>query len=273
MHSNPEIYNELKELNSLLAEISNRNLYSVPEGYFNVLSEDVLLAVNENSPIEMQGSEVPAGYFDGLADSIMSRINASSDDDISPLLANLKGIRVFDTPEGYFESVPEAIMGKIRINEAEDEVSPLLDGLKNIRVYEVPAGYFNELPGTILKKISGPAKVVTMQKRPSFFRYAAAAAITGILGISLFSVFDNKKTADPEPISVASKVNLDEGLSNVSDNDIVNYLKESGMDVDAALVASVSDEGNLPDQVDYFTDDKTLDNLLNELKPEQSTNN
>ena len=237
MHSNDSIQNELKELNSILVNISNRNVYTVPAGYFDVLSHDILLALREQIINVADNSSVPAGYFDGLADAIMGKIKAGTADDT--------------------------------------EGSTLLSSLKGINVYQVPQGYFDRLATDIVNKLPQPAKVVVMEKRSSFFRYAAAAVITGIIGLSVISIFDKKQATDPlstDATSIAA-VNIDDELLKVNDNDIVNYLKESGEDVNAALVASISDDKNLPDQVDYLTDEKTLDNLLSELKASESTNN
>ncbi len=232
MHSNDTIQNELKELNSILAGISNENVYTVPMGYFEVLSHDILLGIKEQTTALTDISTVPAGYFDGLADTILGRIKAGSDEE-SSLLASIKGINV----------------------------------------YRVPSGYFAGLSTDIVNKLPQPAKVVVMEKRSSFFRYAAAAVITGIMGLSVISVFDKNEKNGSIQSNPEMAFNFDEALSTVTDADIVSYLQKDGQDVNAALVASVADDKNLPDQVDYLTDDKTLDNLLNELKASESTNN
>lgn len=238
MHSNHTIQNELKELNSILAGIYNRNVYTVPEGYFDVVPGDILLAIQQKSIEAGDNNSVPAGYFEGLAD---------------------------------------AIMGKIRSGEDRDEESSLLNGLKNINVFRVPSGYFDTLATDIITQLPQPAKVVVMKKRSSFFNYAAAAVITGIIGLSVVSVFNKKESSyliqDNTEIASIDPKNIDEAFSTLTDADIVNYLQKDGQDVNAALVASITDDKNLPDQVDYLTDDKTLDNLLSELKPGESTNN
>ena len=123
MKSNDVIQNELKELNSLLADISNRNVFSVPDGYFDVLSRDILLAVLQPSIQFEDKSTIPAGYFDGLAGSIMDKIKAGM---------------------------------------ADDEESVLLKDHKNINVYRVPAGYFDTLASAIINKLHQPAKVVVL---------------------------------------------------------------------------------------------------------------
>ncbi|MEP7163505.1 MAG: hypothetical protein ABI741_02365 [Ferruginibacter sp.] len=232
MQSNDTIKKELKELNSILAGIPNTNVYRVPDGYFDVLSHDILLAVRQPAKEAADNSSVPAGYFDGLAGTIMGKIRAGA-----------------------------------------DEGSALLAGLKGINVYRVPPGYFNNLSAEIVNKLPQPAKVVVMEKRSSFFRYAAAAVITGIIGLSVISVFDKKGETGSTRPNPEMAIDIDKGLSTVADQDIVSYLQTSGMDVNAALVASVTDDKNLPEQLDYLTDDKTLDNLLSELNASESTNN
>lgn len=230
MHSNDTIQNELKELNSILAGISNRNVYTVPEGYFDVLSHDILQGIREQTSAIADSSTVPAGYFDGLADSIM---------------------------------------GKIKAGAVADEGSSLLVGIQNINVYQVPEGYFDNLAANILSKLHQPAKVVVMRARSTFFRYAAAAVITGIMGLSVISVFDKK----PTDRFASTAKDLDKEFASITDAEIVSYLQKDGQDINAALVASIADDQNLPEQVDYLTDDKTLDNLLDELKVVESTNN
>ncbi|MEJ0081252.1 MAG: hypothetical protein WDM78_09980 [Puia sp.] len=137
-------------------------------------------------------------------------------------------------PAGYFEDFADIVMYRIRF-EAEGfgevnsvtgpeeiaEISPLLAGLKNKNPYQVPTGYFeslsNKIPGTenvprkltaVLqsnktRKISIPMRIV---------RYAAAACIVGMIGITTFNVTHHQVL---DPIN---------GLTTVSDQDMANYL-------------------------------------------------
>ena len=235
MHSNLTIQNELKELNSILAGISNTNVYTVPDGYFEAMALDILNTLQRVSDISPNAA-VPEGYFEGLADGIMNKIK--------------DGLAM------------------------KDEGSVLLSTVKNINPYTVPHGYFEALAGNIVNQLPQPAKVIVMRKRSSFFNYAAAAVITGILGLSVVSIVDKRQQDKILSETAALNLNFDEALANVSDDDIVAYLQKGGEDVNAALVASASEDKNLPEQVDYLTDDKTLDNLLNELNiKDQSTTN
>jgi len=251
MHKNVTIYNELKELNSWLADISNINVFTVPDGYFSSLSSDMLHIVKDQNTINeldipVLDMKVPDGYFDGLAD---------------------------------------VIMGKIKLEEAGNLSEPaFLPALTRKNVFSVPEGYFEGLAENILMKLpQQPAKLVAMKPRASFFKYALAAAITGVLGFSLFSVF-NKKTGTETMSQQTSTVidiakgilknnSFDKEMDALADDDIINYLKNDGEDINTALVASLTDEKTLPNEDAYFTDEKALDNFLNEQHIVQAGNN
>lgn len=264
MHTNVTIYNELKELNSWLADISNTNVFTVPAGYFDSLSSDILFSINDQSTI----TELNIGFSD------------------------------MKVPEGYFDGLADQIMNKIRIDESDlalgEQEPAFLASIRKLNVFTVPEGYFDSLAGAILSKLpQQPARVVEMKPRVSFFKYAAAAAIAGIIGFSLFNTFDNSsniKVAQTNPIGpvvhvqvdqeVLKKANeilksnsFDKEVEALNEEDIVRYLKNNGEDVNAALVASVTYEKNLPDEEEYFMDEKTLENFLNEQNIVQTSNN
>ena len=241
MHSNNTIQKELLEISPLLANISNTNIFTAPEGYFDTLSAELLIAVNP--PI----ANVPEGYFDNLAESILSKIRA------------------------------------VEVESGEtNEVSSLLAPLQSINVFNTPENYFEQLPAELLKKLPKPAVVIGINSKTSFFRYAVAAVITGVLGMGLFTAFDkhsfNDSTGSNAVIlaqagTIVKENSFDKILETISDEDIVHYLQNNGQDVNAALVASITDEKILPNPEDYITDDQALDNLLNDLNIKQTSNN
>jgi hypothetical protein len=143
-------------------------------------------------------------------------------------------IAPYVAPAGYFEDFADILMYRIRfeaegfgeinnISSPEEiaEVSPLLAGLKNKNPYQVPIGYFQNLNTSVriaedipsklvaapgfnrIKKISIPMRIV---------RYAAAACIIGMIGITTFNL-THHQIADPI-----------KGLTTVSDQDMANYL-------------------------------------------------
>jgi hypothetical protein len=181
-------------------------------------------------------------------------------------------------------------MNKIKSSDPVlDEYPAFLSPVQHKQVFKVPAGYFDNLADDILGKIpKQPAKVIEMKYRSVIFRYAIAAAITGILGLSLFSVFDNRSNnAISKPGNDEFAINdlikdgrdiikndsFDRTLEALGDDEIVNYLKNDGEDINAALVASVTDEKTLPEEDAYFMDEKTLDNFLTEQNVAQPGNN
>ncbi|MEO7045517.1 MAG: hypothetical protein ABI091_09455, partial [Ferruginibacter sp.] len=72
------------------------------------------------------------------------------------------------------------------------------------------------------------------------------------------------KTAMADAKQIIKNNSFDQELNTISDNDIEQYLQKRGLDVNAALVASSTDDNsNLPAPEDYINNDNTLDNYLN----------
>ncbi len=212
---------------------------------------------------------VDDAYFSTLPEIIIAHINAGN------AFTSTKNLAV---PEGYFESLAANILNKIYAHEngvaAElSEISPLLADIENKETYKVPESYFNNL--TFVGEQPETAKVISLSNPRSFFKYAAAAVITGLLGLSIVNIVDNNKAVDPlittaettlgstQQNSLALNGNFDEALKNISDNEIEQYLQKNGQDVNAALVASSTDEvDRLPEASDYLLDENTLENYL-----------
>jgi hypothetical protein len=242
MENRNDILNELKELSFTIAAIEKVNVFTVPDGYFENLSADILMGIEtENGSI----------------------VNASALD--SPV----------DVPTGYFETLSDSIMTKIKAQEADDAateiraLSPMLYSIQNENVFEVPTGYFESLSDAVLNKVKPQPKVIAMQRRSTtFFKYAVAAAFTGImaLGVFKFTGNTNNKIDLPEYVTAGLQVqDVDQELAKISDADIIKFLEAGGTDVKAAYVANSVDENELPSQVDYLLDDKTLDTYLNSI--------
>ncbi len=246
------IHNELKELNSLLVNIPKTNVFTVPNGYFDFLSNDILQGINNE--LAINGLIIPA----------VER----------------------NIPEGYFEGLADSIINKIKLEEynGDQQAATLRSSIGTGNVFSVPEGYFNGLAASIQRKIVPTATVVTMKPRRSFFMYAIAAALTGLLGLSLFSVFDERSNdiiqTTNTPMAVldnANKIlenkNFDKMIESLGDDEILSYLKNNGEDVNAALVASVSEDKTLPDEDAYYMDENALDNILSELNIGKTGNN
>lgn len=290
MEKSNDILNELKELSPALAAIEKVNVFSVPEGYFEYLSADILMQIEkENGVSNNTASDVPAGYFDGLAASILGKIKAQESEDavteissLSPELFSIQHANTFEVPTGYFDTLADSILAKIKTGADEDAateiraLSPMLYSIQNKNIFEVPQGYFENLPGTVLDKLKPQAKVVMMQRHSSvFIKYAVAAAFTGVmaLGVFKFTGNGNKTTKLPDYVTAGLQVqDVDQELAKISDADIVKYLEASGTDVKAAVVANSVDQHELPAQEDYLMDEKALDKYLNSINIDELKN-
>ena len=243
-----EVFEETKQISSTIAEIGNSNVFSAPAGYFN---------------------ELPA--------TILNTACAANDKDFEEQSAIFSKANVFSTPAGYFDNLSANILAKIKHEPLKEVVaetaaiSSVVAGIGTKNVYSVPANYFEWLTGEVLQHTSAArqAKVVTMKPRLGVFKYAVAAAITGILGFSLFFML-NKKDQQPgtnqATMAAAQKIiktnSFEAELNSIPDAAIVNFLEGKGEDVEAALVASLADENDLPEATDYLINDNTLDEIL-----------
>ncbi|MEO6230012.1 MAG: hypothetical protein ABJB11_02060 [Ferruginibacter sp.] len=182
METTKDIQDELMTLSPLLAGLDKVNVFSVPEGYFDSISNTVIACLDEaegNGVFQKPAANlsVPEGYFENLADSILLKIKSAQTavpeiNELSPLLAGIDRKQVFEVPVGYFENNPKIIIEKIAISvEAKEELkqlSPLLLGVQHTNVFEVPTGYFENNPEIIIEKIAIPvgAKDELMQLSP-----------------------------------------------------------------------------------------------------------
>jgi hypothetical protein len=138
---------------------------------------------------------VPAGYFDEFSASVTDRISAEK------FLSTLPRSLPFEVPTGYFENLAEGFISSLHAGSYEssreeiEAISPLLSSLRNKNVLTVPQGYFESLqmpesvPALAEKE---PAKIISFSKR-TWFRYAAAAVLTGIIAATAFFTFNSHK--------------------------------------------------------------------------------
>lgn len=285
MQTSNDISNELKELSPFMAGLEKVNPFTVPKGYFDVLSDDIFVALKEEYPGSIRihtipEAEVPQGYFENLADNILSKIKVQENTEtaaselraLSPMLYSIQGDNVFEVPHNYFHHLPAVTMHRINKETVADELkilSPVLFGIQNKNVFEVPQGYFESFADNMMAKVQPQeTKVISMGRRSSsFMKYAVAAVFTGIMALGVLKFTDGTTTtSDPalkEGLQIAASKTFDEELDKLTDADIVNYLQANGESLDVATLANNIDEKDLPAQGDYLMDEKTLDNYLN----------
>lgn len=187
--------------------------------------------------------QVPAGYFEGFAASMLNRIKALKARSVSeeldllaPGLTGLPKTMPYAVPAGYFENLEGALLAMVRpeVSPAEElgSISPLLGSLKKQVPYSVPAGYFDQAPA--IPEQQPQAVVVSFTKR-SWFRYAAAAVITGVVLLAGLLYFGNNKPATAE--QVIAKVTKDvKKMNDVQQDNLIELLNTGNSGTETAKV-------------------------------------
>ncbi len=165
--ANRDIIQELRDLGSSLPTVDPKNIFTVPDG-----------------------------YFEGFANEVLAMVKTQ--DSLSWLSA-LPKINPYQVPEDYFDGLEERIMNAIRIRpdyqtstEELQSISPLLSSLDKRPVYAVPRGYFENLNIAGEQK-KNQTKVISITSR-KWFRYAAAAVVISAISLTGFFVYKNNHT-------------------------------------------------------------------------------
>lgn len=178
---------------------------------------------------------------------------------ISPAVARIPRDPVLSVPEHYFETLPAHILLKV-----------------TDRYDSVPEGYFESLPDRIMDRIKKEQSAPVIRFRTSFVRYAVAAVLTGLLGLALFSAFNNREETDSVLYAEAGKIlasgRFDETMRSLNEEEIERFLSGGGQDVYAALVAQAAYNQELPETFDYIVQENTLDEFLENLNIEPINN-
>ena len=190
-----------------LKRVNPNNPFTVPDSYFNELSERIVsgIRLNDLKQNSQQEFTVPENYFNELSGNIVSRIN------IEQALNQPTG---FTTPDNYFEDLTAQIQTRVKVDEA-------LDGSEGYMT--VPDGYFERLNKNILNKtvnqdIVKRKTVVRRMFNSPIFRYATAACFLAIIGGGVF--FGSTGSSEKKQTSF-----LHDQLSDLSDQDLQNYLR------------------------------------------------
>ena len=254
MQKSSTILNELREISQVVADLPTRVPFVVPDGYFEQLPDKLAVIAKSADPDSATLNEisrslpypVPEGYFDNLAGNILNRINTDSlapEQEISllsPLLSKLEKKSPFTVPEGYFQETPSNIVARVKAldfvnSELEIDSSELL-ALKDRQVFTVPDGYFEALPAEILGKVKPGGKLVTGIFRRQVIRFAAAAAIIGVIAIGLL-VFNRNSETNLATTTVATE--LDSSIKQISDAALINYLENNDVAIPEPANGSV----------------------------------
>lgn len=200
--------------------------FTVPENYFGEMQGNLKSRINIEASLENTsgGFTVPENYFEEMQAKLQSRIH------IEAAFENTAGD--FTVPENYFENLQQQITSRITVEE-------ILAGRPE--GFTVPENYFDNLQNAITAKIGQPAEVkrprgiVRQMVTSGIFKYAVAACFTLVIGGTL--LFRQLES----PVAIHNRSYIHKALSEVPDEDIINYLQ---MHMDAADTRGVMDEAN-----------------------------
>jgi hypothetical protein len=226
MIQHKNIYEELLTISEVVANIPKCNVFEVPEGYFSDASAEVLIK---------------------CADS-----------------------PVYQTAENYFEQLPAIIIDKIKNTNSTENETIILSNLEKQHPYTIPNNYFESLPEHILQAVKTPAKVVSMSKNRIWIKLAAAV-IVGLIGFAITINLPKKhddgiSLIEKEAQKIISNNSFEAEFEQVDEKEMANYLEENGYDVNAALVASLTEEEIILENDELLIDEEATNNYLNQLK-------
>ena len=256
-----------------MSTIGNKNLFLAPGNYFETLADKILeriktgvldegfLTRNEVNTSNL--FSVPGGYFEGFADKLMSRIHASEQAIspmgelaiLSPLLDSIDRKMPYSLPAGYFAGLAEQVMEVSRATEplalVDADQSLLNLGLENKNPFQVPDGYFDGLAATVLNGVAEPvsAKVISIPRKLSWLKYAAAAVVIGVIGTASLLFFNKQvhlKHTDPL-----------QSLAQVGEQEMMNYLENQSspaVSLDTTNSIAYIDLNNDSDPKDLLND-------------------
>lgn len=252
MTEKDNILQELKELNSSIANLSRQSVYSVPEGYFEGLAIQIMSSIkaleattaNEelaylsttlNSNSKQTPYSVPSGYFDSLADNILKLVRESND---------------------YRQKEP---IGQTAKEELE-ALSPLLSGLKKEMPYSVPTGYFENLTEHIVtEENKSETKVIALTSR-KWFRYAAAAVVTGLVVLSGFLFFGKNDSVAEPGSKVMAKITKDIKSMDVDQqDDLIDFIDAGLNGKESALSKKHNKSTEIKDLLIGISDEELRD--------------
>jgi len=197
---------------------------------------------------------VPEGYFDTLPNEIQTKLFVER--------KNLPKETGFSVPKNYFDELTEEIQARVAIERIKEHAEG--------DAFSVPLGYFESLSAQINQKIEKQTKDKDRNRKktvkPGIFislkrriAYAAAACVIGVLSVAGY--FHLSKTQNIQD-------NHHYSLSEISEDDIINYLLQSAGEEDVFYLsqyfdAELDENSDVPSGFGLGFDDEELEDYLN----------
>jgi hypothetical protein len=194
--------------------------------------------------------------------------------EISKLVAEITEHHTYQMPEGYFNEMHNNLINKLNGIEHDAPQSPLLEKAGKGNILSTPTAYFDNLIDNILSNLK-KEKTTTHIFSMHALKWAVAACIIGLIGFSIANKYFssengnqiNKEWQASLKLSklIIQKNSFDITLSQLDENTIINFLQENGHDVDAALMASITETEHINEVNEYFCDDENLNLMMKDL--------
>jgi hypothetical protein len=272
MKSRETILRELREISPMLAEMEPVNVFSVPDGYFESLTDNISAKLTSLQPsfgaIKQMPQSVPANYFEDLSNRIITRIRSGSEETEMNIGRQMPN----DVPAGYFEELSGNILSRIKKAtelSASDEIaslSPALSGISRQMPNDVPAGYFEKFAIDTQKKAAiSSAKTISLFSFQSWARYAAAAVMIGVVSLTAIRFMQNDVTLQNNTSNDSAEIS--EALSKVSDLDLQQYATNESKE----LISAPNVSGELELDLATGINENKLQEILQQL-PDEAIN-
>lgn len=207
---------------------------------------------------------------------------------IAPTLAEINRRPVFAVPEGYFD---EVLLNTIRKTHPVNSVYKVeehyfvaasneilskvnLGSLSKEMPYSMPENYFEQFQSRLKEKLdqtANSAKVISIQSRFSVVKYAMAAVLVALLGLTLSMwIFQPNSTGKSSDVMLLAQKwvkedKIEDIFASLTPEEIIQYLEDEGEDIPIAMMVNTTTDAELPSPDDYYFDPETLDNLMQEL--------
>lgn len=184
----------------------------------------------EHQPAEIY--QVPENYFEHLPNLIVFRISVEED------LDKIKLSETYQVHPEYFESFPAKMLNLnkegvyISVSEELAALSPLLSGLKKETPYTVKENYFEGLSSLPLNETDKKeeARIIPFFKPKIWLRYAAAAIVIGIVGLSGIWIYKQNSVIDPVEDPYAW---VKEKTKKISNDDLESFIELANIETSA----------------------------------------
>ncbi len=256
------ILDELRDIHAVfLTEADRRNLFFVPQNYFNELPDAIRANIFLHSISTSNPFTVPENYFDNFPTLLLDKIKGNA---VINVLGNNNQF-IYSVPENYFDNFASEVLKKIKqsnqvsVQQELEEISPFLSAIPRTNVYSVPENYFSKLNTSV--PVESSAKVISIDSRTrKWTNYAAAACIAALLFGASFLHFYKKGNAEiTSVVASVSNEDLQKQISVLSDEEINDYLKTNS---NLAVYTNTGTE-------DYQQQNLDIQNMLQNMSDEE----